>query len=187
MANAGRVGVFVSHHHSPTEDMFTAQLLADLTAAGADVWVDDQFISSNNFVSKISEGLAGRQWLVLVLTPASAASAWVRNEVDAALNEYTAGRMLGVIPIVMTQTPEQDITVLWRPLQRYDATHAYEPARDKLLHALALSPSPENVLVPSSTSISSLGGFRGGARAEFGSAMTLERRWLHNVARGGCR
>jgi hypothetical protein len=33
-------GVFISHHHSPEEDAFTARLKADLRAAGADVWVE---------------------------------------------------------------------------------------------------------------------------------------------------
>lgn len=147
MAEAGSVRVFVSHHHSPEEDVFTARLVGDLTAAGADVWVDDQRIAANNFVRKISEGLEGRQWLVLVMTPQSVASPWVRNEVDTALNEYTAGRMLGVIPFIMTPTAEQDIPVLWRPLHRYDATRGYEPARDRLLRAIGLTLAPPAPLV----------------------------------------
>ncbi len=136
---ANQVRVFVSHHHSPDEDAFTARLVADLEVAGADVWVDTGQIASGNFVQKISEGLAGRQWLVLVMTPQSVASPWVRNEVNAALSEHTAGRMLGVVPLVMTLTAEQDIPLLWRPLHRYDATRAYAPARDALLGALGLS------------------------------------------------
>jgi hypothetical protein len=72
---AEQVRVFVSHHHSPDEDRSTAQLMRDLQAAGADVWVDDKGITSDDFVQKISEGLAGRQWLVLVMTPAALASA----------------------------------------------------------------------------------------------------------------
>lgn len=133
---ADQVRVFVSHHHSPDEDSFTMRLVKDLKDAHFDVWVDDQSITSEDFVRKINEGLVGRQWLVLVMTPASVASPWVQREVNAALNEATAERMQGVIPIVMLPTPEQDIPILWRPLYRYDATHAYEPARDKLLYAL---------------------------------------------------
>lgn len=34
------VRVFVSHHHTPEDDTFTARLVADLEAAGVDVWVD---------------------------------------------------------------------------------------------------------------------------------------------------
>lgn len=138
---ADQVRVFVSHHHSPDEDAFTARLVADLEDTGADVWVDDKSLTANNFVQKISEGLEGRQWLILVMTPQSVASPWVRNEVNAALSEHTAGRMLGVIPIVMTPTPDEAIPVLWRTLHRYDATRGYESARDRLLQALGLGVS----------------------------------------------
>jgi hypothetical protein len=138
------VRVFVSHHHSPEEDAFTARLVADLEAAGADVWVDTEGITSDDFVQKISEGLAGRQWLVLVMTPGAIASPWVRREVNAALSEVTARRMLGVIPFVMNPCREEDIPVIWRPLHRYNATNGYVTARDGLLQAIGLSPLPSS-------------------------------------------
>ncbi len=138
MADAGAARVFVSHHHSPDEDAFTKRLVTDLEAAGANVWVDYRGITSEDFVKKIGEGMKGRQWLVLVMSPQSVTSPWVEREVNAALSEVTAKRMLGVVPIVMTPTDEQDIPILWRPLLRYDATRAYAPARDGLLHALGL-------------------------------------------------
>jgi hypothetical protein len=60
----GPVRIFVSHHHSPQEDQFTARVVADLKAAGADVWGDDdEDITSDDFVRKICEGLADQQWL----------------------------------------------------------------------------------------------------------------------------
>lgn len=153
MAKQESVRVFVSHHHSREEDRFTARLVADLAAAGADVWVDDDNVIANDFVQKISEGLDGRQWLVLVMTPQSVASRWVQKEVNTALNEHTAGRMLGVIPIIMTTTRDEEIPMLWRPLHRYDATQSYESARDKLLRALGLMASgastPQSDLPPS--------------------------------------
>jgi hypothetical protein len=45
------VRVFVSHHRSPEEDAFTARLVAGLEVAGADMWVDDARISSDDFIS----------------------------------------------------------------------------------------------------------------------------------------
>jgi formylglycine-generating enzyme required for sulfatase activity len=62
--------------------------------------------------------------------------------VNTALNEVTARRMLGVIPLLMLPTEERDILALWRPLHRYDATRGYESARDGLLRALGLSAAP---------------------------------------------
>jgi putative sterol carrier protein len=140
---ADQVRVFVSHHHSPEENTFTARLVTDLEAAGADVWVDTSGITSGSFVAKISQGLAGRQWLVLVMTPAALASPWVQREVDAALSEHTYGRMLGVLPLVMQPCREQDIPILWRTLHRYDATKDYTSGRDGVLGALGLRvPTP---------------------------------------------
>jgi hypothetical protein len=139
----GVVRVFVSHHHSPEEDASTARLVADLKAAGADVWVDNESITSDDFVRKISEGLAGRQWLVLVMTPESVKSPWVQREVNVALAEQTAGRMLGVIPFVMAPCRDTDIPALWRTLQRYDATRGYEQALDRLLQVLRLPVTPQ--------------------------------------------
>jgi hypothetical protein len=145
-AIAENIGVFVSHHHSPEEDAFTARLVADLEAAGADVWVDYQGIASGSFVQKINEGLSGRQWLVLVMTPASLGSRWVQDEVNAALHQVNGGRMRGVIPLVMTPCDEALIPPLWAQLHRYDATKDYEVARDGLLRAIGLSlPSAKDV------------------------------------------
>jgi hypothetical protein len=124
----------------------------DLEAAGADVWVDKRGITSDDFVQKISEGLAGRQWLVLVMTPEALQSPWVRREVNAALNEQTAGRMLGVLPLIMRPCPEKDIPLLWRPLHRYDATEGYATARDALLQAMGLF-LPEEPTAPGTTSL----------------------------------
>jgi formylglycine-generating enzyme required for sulfatase activity len=145
---AEKIGVFVSHHHSPEEDAFTARLVDDLERASADVWVDYQGISSGSFVQKINEGLAGRQWLVLVMTPAALASPWVRDEVNAALHQVKTGRMRDVIPFVMTVCDEALIPPLWAHLHRYDATHGYEGARDQLFGALGLPPAGASPSAP---------------------------------------
>jgi TIR domain len=134
-----QVRVFVSHHRSPTEDAFTRRLVADLQVAGADVWLDTERIPSGDFVSKINEGLAGRQWLVLVMTPDAIKSSWVRAEVNAALSQVNAGRMLGVIPVVAVACDESDIPLLWANLQRYDATRDYQTAVVGLLRALGVT------------------------------------------------
>jgi len=56
-----QVRVFVSHHHSPQDDTFTARLAGALEALGADVWVDIEGVASGAFVRRINEGLAERQ------------------------------------------------------------------------------------------------------------------------------
>src|SRR5262249_3615273 len=110
---------------SPEEDAFTGRLISDLRAAGAEVWVDDDEITSDNFVKRINEGLAGRDWLIMVMTPAAIASVWVQEEVNAALNQVRKGRMRGVIPVVAQAVDEAQIPVLWDSLHRYDAPSDY--------------------------------------------------------------
>jgi basic membrane protein A len=134
----------VSHHHSPDEDTFTARLVTDLKAAGADVWVDTKDISSGDFVERINAGLSDRHWLVLIMTPAALASNYVQAEVNAALNDQIGGRMRGVLPFVVQPCKERDIPPLWRTLHRFDAVKGgYAAARDQLFKTMALlTPSP---------------------------------------------
>ena len=56
--------IFMSHHQSPHKDSFTRRLVADLEAVRADMRVDDKGITSDAFVQKLSDGLAGGQWLM---------------------------------------------------------------------------------------------------------------------------
>jgi hypothetical protein len=128
----------VSHHHSPEEDAFTARLVTDLEAAGADVWVDTSGITSDDFIKRINEGMEGRHWLVLVMTPTALASPWVQREVNVALNEVTAQRMRGVLPLVTLPCRERDIPLLWRTLHRYDATRDYASALRRVVEELGL-------------------------------------------------
>jgi len=142
------VRVFISHHHSPEEDAFTARLVADLEAAGADVWVDDARITSGDFIKKINDGLTGRQWLVLVMTPDALRSQWVQAEVNAALLQVRQGRMLGVIPLVAQPCNDADIPPLWSILNRYDASREYENARGRLFISLDLTTAKRKGITP---------------------------------------
>src|SRR6476646_7630994 len=106
---ADAVRIFVSHSH--VDELVTMKLVADLRTTGADVWVDSTEITSDDFVKRINEGLQGRQWLVLVMTPDALRSRWVQAEVNAALNQVRKGRMLGVIPVMAKPCDDGDIPV----------------------------------------------------------------------------
>ena len=125
-----QVRVFVSHHHSPTEDTFTRRLVEDLKRASADVWFDENDILSGNFAKKISDGLSGRQWLILVMTSEALKSKWVQHEVEAAMGACNRGEMQGIIPIIAETCNENDVPLLWRVYHRLDATKDYTTARD---------------------------------------------------------
>lgn len=155
-----KVRVFVSHSHK--DGKFTDLLVSDLKAAGADVWVDSEEIASDDFISRINEGLRDRQWLVLVMTPDAISPRWVNTEVNAALDRTHKGLMQGVIPFVAKACPEDQIPPLWGPLHRYDATAGYEKALAGLMRALGLhgrrqsvaQQPPGSPLFPGSQSVS---------------------------------
>jgi len=138
---ADQVRVFVSHHHSPEEDSFTARLVADLEAAGADVWVDVVGVGAADFQKRINEALAHCNWFVLVLTPAAIASQWVEMEVHAAVRLKTQGRMRGIIQVLAAIVAQDQIPPTWGIYAHFDATRDYATALDLTLRELRLTPS----------------------------------------------
>jgi Sulfatase-modifying factor enzyme 1/TIR domain len=140
---ADQVRVFVSHHHSPEEDAFTARLVADLEAAGADVWVDVVGVGAADFQKRINEALARCNWFVLVLTPGAIASPWVEMEVHAAIRLKAQGRMRGIIQVMAETVPQDQIPPTWGIYAHLDAAHDYAAALKLTLRELGMSqPSP---------------------------------------------
>jgi len=62
-------GPRVSVSHSHRDATFTNRLVADLSVAGADVWVDVVDIDRGDFQERIDEALGACQYFVLALTP----------------------------------------------------------------------------------------------------------------------
>ncbi len=114
-------------------------LVADLRSKGADVWVDLANITSNDFLDRINEGLKGRDWCVVVLTPNAIDSSWVKKEVHAAFVLHHQGAMKGIIPILAEHVDAGQIPPIWAILHRYDATSDYPNALHGLMGAIGLS------------------------------------------------
>lgn len=128
--------IFVSHSHH--DAAFTERLVGDLRTAGAQVWVDDADMHPGEFPQQISDALAAAEWVIVVLTPDSAASRWVRREVDAGIARMDHDLLRGVIPIMAAHTDPRDIPPLWLNLHRYDATRDYDAALQGMLRAIGL-------------------------------------------------
>ncbi len=131
-----RPRVFVSHSNLDNE--FTERLVADLKAAGADVWVDYEQIASGDFAQSINEGLGKCDWVLLVQTPNALASEWVRGEINAAVNLKHKKRIRDVIPVVAASCPPNDVPPMWDVLHNYDATKDYARAVKGLIRALGI-------------------------------------------------
>lgn len=132
--------VFVSHSHQ--DDEFTDQLVRDLVAAGANVWVDTIELDRGDFMKRINDALASCEWLILVLSPASIQSGYVEMEVNAAINRVQQRFMKAVIPVLARPCDAHMIPPLWGNLHRYDATYDYKGALQGILRALGLIASP---------------------------------------------
>jgi hypothetical protein len=107
--------VFISY--SRTDMEFVQHLAMDLQRAGLDVWWDLSDIQGSDiWERKIEEGLRSSQYFIVVLTPASLESRWVRREYLSADN-----KSLKIIPLKLKDFGEAPLTL--RDIQPIDATN----------------------------------------------------------------
>jgi len=134
------VRVFVSY--ASPDRTFAEQLVADLQAAGTEVWWDVTGIDEGDFLRKIDEALQHCSWLVFVLTPNAIASKWVKMEVYAAIHRREKGLMRGVLPVLASPVAHVAMPPTWDNLHRYDAVANYQGEVARLIHTLSLSGAP---------------------------------------------
>lgn len=78
--------VFISHADADAD--VALRLAAALKAVGLDPWVaEDELYPGDNWAEVIGRGLAEAQAMVVLLSPQSLRSRWVRNEISYALGE----------------------------------------------------------------------------------------------------
>lgn len=91
--------LFLSHSHR--DKHFVRRLANDLTSAGARVWFDEAEIKiGDSLLKRIEEGICGADYLGAVLSPDSVNSNWVQRELEIALTEEIAGRIVKVLPLL---------------------------------------------------------------------------------------
>jgi len=105
--------VFISY--SRTDMEFVQKLAKDLQGAGLDVWWDLTDIQGSDvWERKIEEGLRNCEYFIVVLTPASLDSRWVRREYLSADN-----RGIRIIPLRLKTHEEIPLTL--RDIQPIEA------------------------------------------------------------------
>lgn len=107
---------FVCHSHADKE--LARRVAEALQANGIDVWFDEWEIKpGDSLVQKIfEEGLKNCQLFLVLLSPASIGSNWVRHELDSAIIQRLSG-VTRVVPLVVEPC---EIPVALRPLLRLD-------------------------------------------------------------------
>lgn len=114
--------VFVSHSHA---DKAVAEKVARaFRAHGIDAWLDKWEIQpGDSLIERIFEvGLKDCAAFVVLLSPESVASSWVRHELDVAMVKRIEGTVR-VIPIVVQPC---EIPLSLRPLLRVDLTRDFD-------------------------------------------------------------
>jgi len=168
MAEATETRLFVSYSRKDTK--FVRRLAGDLEQAGYTVWVDVTGVrGGDEWVMQIDKGVRGCDAFVVVVSPESMASKWVRREV-----------------ILAQDQEKQTLPLLWRDAvlpvnlidrQYIDFRQDYDAGLADLLGVLPKPPPPPGPHLPHDVEI----GIRSGAATmRWGAVATLI-----GIARGG--
>ena len=81
------VRVFLSHNHHDREYV-ESQIREPLAARNVETWYAEQdIVPGEDYIHRIEDGLLKCDWMLVILTEHSAASDWVRAEVNTALKD----------------------------------------------------------------------------------------------------
>ncbi len=120
--------IFISYARA--DSAFVLKLAEDLEKAGIDIWLDQKKIAAGKkWDREIDIALKSSGILILVISPKSAISDNVANEVLFAINKRKT-----VIPVIIEQT--EDIPFNWERFQRIDLTKDYEQGLNYLVRSL---------------------------------------------------
>jgi len=92
--------VFVSH--SSKDKGFVQNFSLDLRRLGFTVWYDDWGIAiGDSIVEKVFEGLNSSDTLIIVLSPNSIDSRWVREELNTAVMRRLSENDIRILPVLI--------------------------------------------------------------------------------------
>lgn len=132
-----RPKIFVSH--STKDTAFATKLVQDLSAAGAQAWMDVNDLGAGNFQERIDKALAECEWFLLVLTRNALTSEWVRQEVYAANRLKNQGKINQLIFIKAGEVAHGELPPMWGVFNIFDAVADYENAIVRTLKEIGVS------------------------------------------------
>ena len=124
--------VYISYSRRDASD-FVNKLATDLKANGVDVFWDQMLTPGDSWANVLTKAIADSDYLVVVLTPASVESPWVRQEWLSALVEEVATGHGKVIPVLYQdcEVPPELAKKFWA-----DFREGYEIGLNALLKAV---------------------------------------------------
>lgn len=94
------IRVFISHNHQ--DKTFVHRLGHDLAAEGVRPWIDDAEIEiGDSLITKIGAAIDEMHYFLIVLSPRSVASAWVKQELEQAMATQLESHQIKVLPILI--------------------------------------------------------------------------------------
>jgi hypothetical protein len=125
-------GIFLSHS---SVDVGVAERIAEaLRAMGYPVFYSDWAIApSQSIVERINEELARNDTLIVLLSPNSVQSPWVRRELNTALRDQLSGQDVTVLPILVA---ECDIPATLKDIKYIDLRRNFQEGFIQLLEFL---------------------------------------------------
>jgi hypothetical protein len=110
------------------------QLAADLAIAGVPVWLDSWELGpGDSLMEKIQTGVTISSFVIVVVSPASLKSKWVRQELKAGLLKEAKTKQVVIIPIQIGQSP---LPLAIRGRIYADFTNSYRSPFERLLKHL---------------------------------------------------
>ena len=129
--------VFISYSHSQHDERFVSKLSRDLQEAGLQVWIDsEQIFLGDDWDKTIKKGIRNSEGTIIVLTPESARSVWIKKELEESLK-----RKKQIFPLVL-EGGEGPLEVLeLSSLKTFDAREDYQKAINELVQVIQGSKS----------------------------------------------
>ena len=95
--------VFLSYDRA--DEAFAKALSAELTKRGLSVWMDEErLLPGDNWAEQIGEALKKSKAMVVLISPESMRSKWIRHEIEYALGDLRYENRL--FPVLVRQTDQ---------------------------------------------------------------------------------
>jgi hypothetical protein len=101
--------IFVSHNFKDHD--FTNKLISKLERDFGDrIWIDDWEIDvGDSIVEKVNEGLETSSFIIVVFSPNSIRSLWVKKELNSSLMNQLNGQDIKILPVLIKSITFQEI------------------------------------------------------------------------------
>ena len=122
--------IFLSH--SIKDHVFVQKLAAELRRQHLPVWISTHhLIGAQAWQDEIGRALHASDWFLIVLSPHSVKSMWVKRELQYALSEQRLENR--IVPVLLKRCQVDKLSWTLSNIQQIDFTHHYLNGLKKLL------------------------------------------------------